>query len=137
GTKVRGRRGSAGLVQVSPFRAVQRNLSQAVRDSWDKSTQRTQTTRIGRNRGLSLGTSGQKVRAGREEPRANGNVPRVFASKRDREAHFGRIGEICPRRFGTSGPKIREGREDPEKLPTNQNVTRVTGGGAIKKFRLS
>ncbi|KAH9329749.1 hypothetical protein KI387_001857, partial [Taxus chinensis] len=60
GPKVHAGRGSASLAQVSPFRAVQRYLSQAVRDSWDKSTRRTRTGRFGRNRGLSFGTSGPK-----------------------------------------------------------------------------
>ncbi|KAH9322423.1 hypothetical protein KI387_017062, partial [Taxus chinensis] len=60
GKKVRERCGSASLAQVSPFRAVRRNFSQAVRDSWDKSTRRTRTGRFGRNRELSFGTLGPK-----------------------------------------------------------------------------
>ncbi|KAH9329762.1 hypothetical protein KI387_001870, partial [Taxus chinensis] len=35
-TKVREIRGSAGLAQVSPFRANRRYFSQAVWDNWDK-----------------------------------------------------------------------------------------------------
>ncbi|KAH9291406.1 hypothetical protein KI387_043404, partial [Taxus chinensis] len=60
GKKVRERRGSAGLAQVIPFQAVQRNLSQAIWDSWDKSTRRMQNGWFGRNRELSFGTSGPK-----------------------------------------------------------------------------
>ncbi|KAH9327849.1 hypothetical protein KI387_044341, partial [Taxus chinensis] len=61
-------------------------------DSWDKSTRRTRTGRFGRNRGLSFGTSRPKVRMGCEElkePRVNGNVPRVFTIKRDKESRIG------------------------------------------------
>ncbi|KAH9330078.1 hypothetical protein KI387_002186, partial [Taxus chinensis] len=49
---------------TQPDRAGRRNLSQTVRDSWDKGTQRTRTTRIGQNRELSSGTVGTKGRVG-------------------------------------------------------------------------
>ncbi|KAH9313746.1 hypothetical protein KI387_022373, partial [Taxus chinensis] len=46
-----------------------------------------------------------------KEPKANQCMPRVIGQMRDREAHFGRIRGLCPKRFGTSGMKRREGRE--------------------------
>ncbi|KAH9325897.1 hypothetical protein KI387_006075, partial [Taxus chinensis] len=131
GPNVRGGHRSAGLAPGSPFRAGRRYLSQAFWDSWDKCTRRTRTDQFGRNKGLSFGTYGPKVRMGREkpkEPRANRILPRVFAANRNKEARIRRFGEIFPRRFGTSGPKVREGhvgREKPKNLPTNQNVPRV------------
>ncbi|KAH9301630.1 hypothetical protein KI387_013213, partial [Taxus chinensis] len=74
------------------------------------------------------GTVGTNRREGREKPkelRANGNVPHVFASKRDRGARIGRIRGICPRKFGTPGLKIREGREKPAGPQMNQEMPRV------------
>ncbi|KAH9298335.1 hypothetical protein KI387_030017, partial [Taxus chinensis] len=132
GKKVCGRRGSAGLAQVSTFQVDRKYLSQAVRDSWDKSTWRTRTARIGRNRELQSGTVGTKGRMGREkpkEPRANQILPRVLAAKRDKEARIGWFGDFCPRQFGTSRPKGREGREKPGGPQTNQETPCVLRWG--------
>ncbi|KAH9301625.1 hypothetical protein KI387_013208, partial [Taxus chinensis] len=73
-----------------------------------------------------VGTNGCEGREKSKEPRANGNVPRVFASKRDREARIGWIRGICPRQLGTTGPKGCEGREKPVGPQTNQEMPRVT-----------
>ncbi|KAH9315201.1 hypothetical protein KI387_023828, partial [Taxus chinensis] len=58
-----------------------------------------------------VGTLGHVGHGKQKEPRANQIMPRVFASKRDREARIGRIGSFCPRQFGTSRTKGRGGRE--------------------------
>ncbi|KAH9287716.1 hypothetical protein KI387_031833, partial [Taxus chinensis] len=50
---------------------------------WDKSTWWTRTGRFGRNKKLSSGTFGPKIRGRRERPkksRANGISPRVFTA---------------------------------------------------------
>ncbi|KAH9329754.1 hypothetical protein KI387_001862, partial [Taxus chinensis] len=48
----------------------------------------------------STGTSGTKGRVGRGSPKelkANQAAPRVIGRMRDKEAHFGRIGGLCPK----------------------------------------
>ncbi|KAH9315450.1 hypothetical protein KI387_024077, partial [Taxus chinensis] len=119
-----------GESKVSPFRAVQRNLSQdSPGQLGQKYVEDVNRLRFSRNIGeLSSRTVGPKVRVGREkpkEPRANQILPRVFTAKRDKEARIGRFRDFCPRQFGTSGPKVREGREKLKEPPTNQNVPRV------------
>ncbi|KAH9315193.1 hypothetical protein KI387_023820, partial [Taxus chinensis] len=52
-----------------------------------------------------VGTKGREGREKPKEPRANGNVPRVFTSKRDREARIGWIGEFVPDSLGHPGQK--------------------------------
>ncbi|KAH9287738.1 hypothetical protein KI387_031855 [Taxus chinensis] len=71
------------------------------------------------------GTKGRVGRGSPKEPKANHAAPRVIGRMRDKEAHFGRIGGLCPKRFGTSGTKRREGRERAGRS-TNQIMTRVT-----------
>ncbi|KAH9306905.1 hypothetical protein KI387_011309, partial [Taxus chinensis] len=46
----------------NPFRVVRKNLSQTVRDSWNKSTRSTRTGRFVQNRELSSRKSGPKGR---------------------------------------------------------------------------
>ncbi|KAH9324257.1 hypothetical protein KI387_004435, partial [Taxus chinensis] len=102
-----------------------KSLSQKVWDIRAKSTRRTRTAQIGRNRELSSGTVGIKGRVGHEKPkklRANQITPRVFTAKRDKEARIGRFREICPRQFGKSGPKGRVGREKPGGPQMNQEM---------------
>ncbi|KAH9297659.1 hypothetical protein KI387_029341, partial [Taxus chinensis] len=72
----------------------QKYAKDADRPVWRKSVHFRRARRICPRQS---GTVGTKVHRGHGEPkgpRANGNVPRVFASKRDREARIGRIGEI-------------------------------------------
>ncbi|KAH9327227.1 hypothetical protein KI387_007405, partial [Taxus chinensis] len=107
-TKVHAGRESASLVQVSPFRAVWRDLSQAVRDSWDKSTRRTRNDRFSRNKRLSSGTFGPKGCTGHEklkEPERMESCHVSLPQTRTRKPESGGSEKFVPDSLGHLGQK--------------------------------